>query len=134
MNTNFLILALGAAILGSSQIAHFEALHAISIVGVAQAASSKLGDLLPFRTIAVETAALVDKGDLPGAKVRIKALETRGDEAEAGLKPRDAAEWHKIDKAIDHALEALRAGTPDAALCRKTLGDLLAMFDAAAKA
>lgn len=86
-----------------------------------------------FRTIVVDVKTLSDKGDLHGAKVRIKDLETAWDDAEAGLKPRDARDWHKVDKAIDHALCAPRASRPQQATCEATLATLLQVMDQASK-
>ena len=91
--------------------------------------ASKLGDQTEFHSIAVDVASIVDKNNLPAAKARIKDLESAWDSAEAGIKPRAASDWHVLDKAIDNALSALRANSPDQAKCKAAMDDLLKAFD-----
>lgn len=95
----------------------------------AKAASPKLGNLAKFRMIATDATALLEKGDVAAAKLRLKNLETSWDEAEAGLKPRAATAWHEVDKAIDRTLTAIRSTSPDIEACKAAIKDLIAVMD-----
>jgi hypothetical protein len=100
-----------------------EAVHA--------APASKLGNLTPFRTIATDISTLVNKGDLVAANKRVTDLELAWDGAEAGIKPRSAADWHLVDKSLDKLYTAIRASKPDVAACKQALLDVLGTMDKA---
>jgi uncharacterized membrane protein YkoI len=91
--------------------------------------SQRMGDLSSFRSIAVDTLAIVNSSNLPHAKTRISDLETSWDKAEGKLRPRDPEQWRIIDKAIDAALTQLRADKPRAIASKDALQALLGTFD-----
>jgi uncharacterized membrane-anchored protein len=87
--------------------------------------TTRLGDLSSFAAIVTDVQAKVAKNDLAGGKARVKDLEVAWDDAEAGLKPRDATRWHQLDDQIDAVLTALRAGNPRQSDCAGNLKTLL---------
>ncbi len=76
-----------------------------------------LGDLSEFKKIAEDTLAIVEKKDMAAAKIRIKDLEKAWDDAEAAMRPKSETAWTSVDKAIDHALAAVRADNPNPEEC-----------------
>lgn len=87
---------------------------------------SPLGDVSTFRTITQDTLGLLNAGDQSGATTRIADLETEWDKAQARLKPKNGAEWTKIDGKIDTVLRALRSTSPNVASEKAALTALLA--------
>jgi hypothetical protein len=90
--------------------------------------SQPLGDLSSFRTIAVDTLAIINTGNLRRAKARLKDLETNWDAAEAKLRPRNPERWRILDKAVDAALVQLRADRPQALASKDAFQNLLALI------
>lgn len=92
----------------------------------ASESSTGLGDLSAFSIMVTDVQAIATKGDLAGAKTRIKDFETAWDAQASALRAKDGNAWGSIDDAADAALAALRAGTLDATEVETTLTALLA--------
>jgi hypothetical protein len=102
---------------------------AVATTATDSIASASLGDLSAFRKIAGDTLVIVGKGDLVGAKMRIKDLETAWDQNRDRLKPMNPQSWDKVDKSIDAALRELRASTPSADKSASALNALIVTID-----
>jgi uncharacterized membrane-anchored protein len=89
---------------------------------------SPLGDLSVFRTITQDTLDKLNAGDQSGATTRISDLEHEWDVGQSRLKPKNGAEWTKIDGKIDTVLRELRAVSPNATTEKAALQALLAVL------
>lgn len=87
-----------------------------------------LGDLTEFRTITQDTLDKLNTGDQPGATARIGDLEYVWDNSQAQLKPKNKAEWTKVDDKIDTVLRELRAVHPNLVNERSALEELLGVL------
>jgi hypothetical protein len=76
-------------------------------------AGPSLGDMSPFAVITTDVQKIAETGDLTAARTRITDLETAWDAQEKTLRPVNTTAWGNVDAAVDDALHALRAHTPD---------------------
>lgn len=127
--STLMITALALTTVGCNQNSKADNGKAVASSSATATQTSKLGDLTQFKTIASDVSKLVDQNKLPEAKTRIKDLEMAWDSAEAGIKPRDVDNWHKLDIAIDGSLTALRADNPTQADCKKAMTNLMNTFN-----
>ncbi|HEV2219995.1 MAG TPA: histidine kinase [Casimicrobiaceae bacterium] len=92
----------------------------------ATAATSPLGDLSGYRTMAEDALKLAKAGDIAGARKRLKELETTWDNHEDANKKKSYNRWKAIDNQVDFTLDKLSAKKPDQAACEKAIADLIA--------
>jgi hypothetical protein len=92
----------------------------------ATAATTALGDLSSYEAIAVDTLAIVKKGDMVAAEKRITDFETAWDNAEPTMRPMNIDQWGVVDDAADVAISSLRASKPVAADAEAAVNGLIA--------
>jgi hypothetical protein len=116
-----------ALLLTAAPVAAFTGFQIYLVPHQAQAADVKsLGDLTPMAAIIDDVTAIAKTGDMAKAQMRITDFETAWDDAEPTMHPLNPDAWGVVDTAADHALKALRAGTPDAAKVTEMLAALSA--------
>jgi uncharacterized membrane-anchored protein len=81
-------------------------------------------DITKMRQIVTDTMTKVQAGDGSGATARITDLETLWDDDQDRLQPMNPAAWGYLDGKIDHALKAVRTGSPDPAAEKQALAEL----------
>ncbi|MFG1609794.1 hypothetical protein [Actinoplanes sp. NPDC049265] len=91
--------------------------------------TTRLGNLTSFAAITGDLETKVAQNDLAGGQARAKDLEVSWDDAEAGLKPRDPADWRTLDGEIDAVLTSLRSSSPSRSQCAVDLKTLHATLD-----
>ena len=96
--------------------------------GTQSTSGSPLGDLSTFSTISQDSLNMLNAGDQAGATARIGDLEYEWDNAQARLKPKDAAAWTEVDGRIDTVLRELRAANPNTGQEQSALTALLAVL------
>lgn len=119
-----------ALLLTAAPVGAFTGFQIYMVPYQAVAAEAKsLGDLSPMSAIIDDVTAIAKTGDFVKAETRITDFETAWDDAEPTMHPLNADAWGVVDSASDHALKALRKGTPDAANITATLAALTAALD-----
>jgi hypothetical protein len=127
-------LLLGIALI-AAPVGMFAGAHAILLpstvtaqtAGAAPAANGPaLGDMSAFAAIITDVQSISATGDFTAAEQRITDFEAAWDAAAGRLRPVNATYWGNVDIAADAALDALRAGKPEAAFVGTTLADLQA--------
>ena len=131
MPTNLIPISLVSSLLAlwSVNAVSAKPASAPSVTAPSPAAKTPLGDLSPFRSIAVDALAVVQKGDFVAAKSRIKDLEVSWDKAEPKLKPLAPDRWEKVDAAIDKALKEVRAWRSNVISSSEALQALITTID-----